>query len=215
MLLLTAIQIMNVPFHISTPHKLTTENSYRQDGPSQEKGRRGTEKSKLFKTGGDKKKKRASRKIVEGLRIMKGKFSARKALYSLKTLKMVRTKKRKVAITVLEKIGGAKNGGEQKVLVKKNKSYLLTKSLSACKKKSTCTEKSIFAEKEVKNVPSEQHKADQKTVGDEVLNATKTHPEVTTFSMLSSGSVIEHEEQFVAVWLFDDLRITFDSSAAE
>ncbi|KAL1381359.1 hypothetical protein pipiens_013524 [Culex pipiens pipiens] len=87
---------------------------------------------------------------------MKGKFSARKALYSLKTLKMVRTKKRKVAITVLEKIGGAKNGGEQKVLVKKNKSYLLTKSLSACKKKSTCTEKSIFAEKEVKYVPSEQ-----------------------------------------------------------
>ncbi|EDS38490.1 60S ribosomal protein L6 [Culex quinquefasciatus] len=59
---------------------------------------------------------------------------------------------------------------------------------SACKKKSTCTEKNIFAEKEVKYVPSEQRKADQKTVGDGVLNATKTHPEVTTFSMISSVS---------------------------
>ncbi|KAL1395540.1 hypothetical protein pipiens_011171 [Culex pipiens pipiens] len=51
---------------------------------------------------------------------------------------------------------------------------MLNRSL-ACKK-NTCTEKDIFAEKDVKYVPSEQRKADQKTVDDEVLNAIKVHP---------------------------------------
>lgn len=233
--------------------------------------------AKHGKTGGDQTKKRANRfknaLLADGVRrYSKGKIAARKALYSLKSLKKVRTEKPKVAITVVKKIGGAKNGGERKVLVKKNKSYLPTKSLirkrsgkrcfrnhkrnirktlkkgkvlillagrhkgkrvvllkalksglllvtgpfalnscpvrrvsqnyviatktrvdlrkakipkhindgyfrRACKKKNTRTEKDIFAEKEEKYVPSEQRKADQKTVDEEVLKAIKAHPE--------------------------------------
>ncbi|EDS32719.1 60S ribosomal protein L6 [Culex quinquefasciatus] len=59
-------------------------------------------------------------------RFTKGKIAARKALYSLK---MVRTKMPKVDITAVKKIGSAKNGCEHKMLVKKNNSYLPTKSL--------------------------------------------------------------------------------------
>lgn len=226
---------------------------------------------------GDAKKKRVNRfknaLLADGVRrFSKGKIAARKNLYSLKSLKKVRTEKPKVAITVVKKIGGAKNGGERKVLVKKNKAYLPTKSLirkrtgkrcfrnhkrnlrktlkkgkivillagrhkgkrvvllkalksglllvtgpfalNSCpvrrvsqnyviatktrvdlrkakipkhindgyfrrqaKKKNTRTEKDIFAEKEEKYVPSEQRKADQKTVDEEVLKAIKAHPE--------------------------------------
>ncbi|KAL1404002.1 hypothetical protein pipiens_019107, partial [Culex pipiens pipiens] len=41
----------------------------------------------------------------------------------------------------------------------------------------TCTEEELFAEKEVKYVPSEQRKADQKFLDEEVLKAIKAHPE--------------------------------------
>ncbi|KAL1401670.1 hypothetical protein pipiens_006440 [Culex pipiens pipiens] len=157
-------------------------------------------------------------------RFTKGKIAARKALYSLK---MVRTKMPKVDITAVKKIGSAKNGCEHKMLVKKNNSYLPTKSLvhkrsgNRCfrnhkrnirncsrsvkrdhnyviattahvdlrkvnipkhikdgyfrraRKKTIHTEKDIFK----RYVPSEQRKADQKTVGKEVLEAIKVHPE--------------------------------------
>ncbi|KAL1395604.1 hypothetical protein pipiens_002816 [Culex pipiens pipiens] len=152
-------------------------------------------------------------------RFTKGKIAARKALYSLK---MVRTKMPKVDITAVKKIGSANNGCEHKMLVKKNNSYLPTKSLvhkrsgNRCfrnhkrnirncsrsnyviattahvnlrkvsipkhikdgyfrraRKKTIHTEKDIFK----RYVPSEQRKADQKTVGKEVLEAIKVHPE--------------------------------------
>ncbi|XP_058451630.1 large ribosomal subunit protein eL6 [Malaya genurostris] len=68
--------------------------------------------------------------LADGVRrFAKGKQLQRKKMYSLKSLKKVRTEKPKVAITIVKKIGGAKNGGERKVLVKKNKGYLPTKSI--------------------------------------------------------------------------------------
>ncbi|KAL9703812.1 hypothetical protein quinque_007330 [Culex quinquefasciatus] len=116
--------------------------------------------------------KRVNRKnalLADGVRrFKKGKIAARKEHFSLKSLKMVRTKKPKV----VKKISGAKNVGEYKVLVKKYISYLPTKSMIQ-----TCTEEELFAEKEVKYVPSEQRKADQKFLDEEVLKAIKAHPE--------------------------------------
>uniref|UniRef100_A0A8D8KKZ8 (northern house mosquito) hypothetical protein n=1 Tax=Culex pipiens TaxID=7175 RepID=A0A8D8KKZ8_CULPI len=102
--------------------------------PTKEKAAAAPKVAKPGKTGGDQKKKRTNRfknaLLADGVRrYSKGKIAARKALYALKSLKKVRTEKPKVAITVVKKIGGAKNGGERKVLVKKNKSYLPTKSL--------------------------------------------------------------------------------------
>lgn len=61
-------------------------------------------------------------------RFMKRKKNAHKKLYSVKNGK-VRSEKPKVAISVVKKIGGAKNGGERTVILKKNKSYLPTKSI--------------------------------------------------------------------------------------
>ncbi|XP_055613342.1 60S ribosomal protein L6 [Uranotaenia lowii] len=226
---------------------------------------------------GDKKVKKGNRfknaLLADGVRrFSKGKVFQRKKLFALKNLKKVRVEKPKVAITVVKKIGGAKNGGERKVLLKKNKSYLPTKSivrkragkrcfrhhkrsirsslkkgkvlillagrhkgkrvvllkslksglllvtgpfaLNSCplrrisqnyviatktrvnldsfkvpkhindtyfrrmkKKKNTRTERDIFAEKVEKYVPSEQRKADQKTVDEAVLKAIKGHKE--------------------------------------
>uniref|UniRef100_A0A336MNP6 Large ribosomal subunit protein eL6 n=1 Tax=Culicoides sonorensis TaxID=179676 RepID=A0A336MNP6_CULSO len=51
----------------------------------------------------------------------------RKCLYRLKNAKPKKVEKPKVAITVVKKIGGAKNGGERVVLLKKNKSNYPTK----------------------------------------------------------------------------------------
>ncbi|XP_058824998.1 large ribosomal subunit protein eL6 [Topomyia yanbarensis] len=66
--------------------------------------------------------------LADGVRrFSKGKQLQRKKMFALKSLKKVRVEKPKVAITIVKKIGGAKNGGERKVLVKKNKSYLPTK----------------------------------------------------------------------------------------
>lgn len=63
-------------------------------------------------------------------RYLKRKQKVQKKLFSLKNVKRVkRAEKPKVAITVVKKIGGAKNGGERTVLLKKNKSYLPTKSI--------------------------------------------------------------------------------------
>lgn len=211
--------------------------------------------------------------LADGVRrFSKGKQVQRKKLFVLKNLKKVRVEKPKVAITVVKKIGGAKNGGERTVLLKKNKSYLPTKSLirkrtgkrcfrnhkrntrktlkrgkvlillagrhkgkrvvlmkilksglllvngpfalnscplrrisqnyviatktrvnlkeykvpkhindsyfrRAVKKKNTRNERDIFAEKVEKYVPSEQRKADQKTVDAAVLKAIKAHPD--------------------------------------
>ncbi|XP_055636933.1 60S ribosomal protein L6 [Toxorhynchites rutilus septentrionalis] len=226
---------------------------------------------------GDKKAKRTTRLknplLADGVRrYAKGKLVQRKKLYSLKHLKNVRVEKPKVAITVVKKIGGAKNGGERKVLLKKSKSYLPTKPLirkrtgkrcfrnhkrntrktlksgkvlillagrhkgkrvvllktlksglllisgpfalnscplrrisqnyviatktrlnlksvkvpkhindgyfrRAAKKKNTRTERDIFAEKAEKYVPSEQRKADQKTIDEALLKAINAHPE--------------------------------------
>lgn len=62
-------------------------------------------------------------------RYLKRKQKVQKKLFSLKNVKKVRAEKPKVAITVVKKIGGAKNGGERTVLLKKNKSYLPTKAI--------------------------------------------------------------------------------------
>lgn len=51
----------------------------------------------------------------------------RKCLYRLKNAKPKKVEKPKVAITVVKKIGGAKNGGERVVLLKKNKANYPTK----------------------------------------------------------------------------------------
>ncbi|EDS40847.1 conserved hypothetical protein [Culex quinquefasciatus] len=149
-------------------------------GPKQRKGRRGPERGKPGKTCGVQKQKRVNRKnalLADGVRrFKKGKIAARKEHFSLKSLKMVRTKKPKV----VKKISGAKNVGEYKVLrsakrcFRDHKRYI-HKTLKKVKK--TCTEEELFAEKEVKYVPSEQRKADQKFLDEEVLKAIKAHPE--------------------------------------
>ncbi|XP_055546324.1 60S ribosomal protein L6 [Wyeomyia smithii] len=68
--------------------------------------------------------------LADGVRrFSKGKVVQRKKMFALKSLKKVRVEKPKVAITVVKKIGGAKNGGERKVMLRKNKSYLPTKNI--------------------------------------------------------------------------------------
>ncbi|KAL9693634.1 hypothetical protein quinque_012919 [Culex quinquefasciatus] len=103
-------------------------------------------------------------------RFTKGKIAARKALYSLK---MVRTKMPKVDITAVKKIGSAKNGCEHKMLVKKNNSYLPTKSLVHKRSGNRC----FRNHKRNNRNCSRSRKADQKTVDKEVLEAIKVHPE--------------------------------------
>ncbi|EAT40054.1 AAEL008188-PA [Aedes aegypti] len=84
------------------------------------KGEKTVKKSAGAKTGS----------LTDGVRrYLKRKQRVQKKLFSLKNVKRVRAEKPKVAITVVKKIGGAKNGGERTVLLKKNKSFLPTKSL--------------------------------------------------------------------------------------
>lgn len=67
--------------------------------------------------------------LADGVRrYAPGKLAQRRKQFQLKNVKSVKKpKKAKVAISVVKKIGGAKNGGERTVMLRKNKSYLPTK----------------------------------------------------------------------------------------
>ena len=69
-----------------------------------------------------------NRELADGImRFSRMKQFERTRKYLLKNVKKVRVEKPKVAITVVKKIGGAKNGGERVVQLKKSKSFLPTK----------------------------------------------------------------------------------------
>ncbi|ETN58373.1 60S ribosomal protein L6 [Anopheles darlingi] len=66
--------------------------------------------------------------LADGVRrFAPGKLHQRRKMFQLKNVKSKKTVKPKVAITVVKKIGGAKNGGERTVLLKKNKRSMPTK----------------------------------------------------------------------------------------
>ncbi|KAL1390329.1 hypothetical protein pipiens_012425 [Culex pipiens pipiens] len=169
--------------------------------------------------------KRVNRKnalLADGVRrFKKGKIAARKEDFSLKSLKMVRTKKPKVLVEkymsylstkslirkrsakrcfrdhkryihkTLKKVKvrilllGRHKGKRIVLLIPGSRVCCCPASICTrpkshhindgyfrwdCKNKS-CTEEELFAEKEVKYVPSEQRKADQKFLDEEVLKA--------------------------------------------
>uniref|UniRef100_U5EWM6 Large ribosomal subunit protein eL6 n=1 Tax=Corethrella appendiculata TaxID=1370023 RepID=U5EWM6_9DIPT len=86
---------------------------------------------KPAKTGDKKTKKHQklkNRDLGNGIqRFSRAKQYRRKRIFVLKTTKKVRPEKPKVAITVVKKIGGAKNGGERIVRLQKPKAYYATK----------------------------------------------------------------------------------------
>ncbi|XP_052869037.1 60S ribosomal protein L6 isoform X1 [Anopheles cruzii] len=66
--------------------------------------------------------------LADGVRrFAPGKLHQRRKMFQLKNVKPTKVEKPKKAMTVVKKIGGAKNGGERTVLLKKNKRYLPTK----------------------------------------------------------------------------------------
>lgn len=89
-----------------------------------------TEKAKKPAKDGKKKNKRSTKNRDLGngvLRWSRSQQYRRKGLYRLLKSKPKRVEKPKVALTVVKKIGGAKNGGERVVLLRKNKNYYPTK----------------------------------------------------------------------------------------
>lgn len=89
-----------------------------------------TEKAKKPVVAGKKKNKRSSNNIDLGNGVLKWSRSQqyrRKGLYRLKSSKPKKAEKPKVALTVVKKIGGAKNGGERVVLLKKSKRNYITR----------------------------------------------------------------------------------------
>lgn len=90
-----------------------------------------TEKAKKPATGGKKVSRRHHNNRDLGNGVTRWSRSAqyqRKGLYRLQTTKPKKVVRPKVAITVVKKIGGSKNGGERVVLLKKNKANLPTRS---------------------------------------------------------------------------------------
>ncbi|KAL1400187.1 hypothetical protein pipiens_007640 [Culex pipiens pipiens] len=203
--------------------------------PNKEKAAVAPKRAKPCKTGGVQKQRRVNRKnalLADGVRrFKKDRIAARKEDFSLKSLKMVRTKKPKVLVKkymsylpnkslirkqsakrcfrnhkryihktlkkvkVMILLAGRHKGKRIVLLIPGSRNYVIvtkprvdlrkakiSKHINdeyfrwACKKK-TCTEEELFAEKEVKYVPSEQRKADQKSMDEEVLKAIKAHPE--------------------------------------
>lgn len=89
-----------------------------------------TEKAKKPAAGGKKKNRRSTKNRDLGngiLRWSRSQQYRRKGLYRLKSSKPKKVERPKVAITVVKKIGGAKNGGERVVLLRKNKNSYPTK----------------------------------------------------------------------------------------
>lgn len=89
--------------------------------------------TKVKKSTGDKDKKKKvarNRELGSGiLRYSRCKQIKRKTLYRIKDIKKVKPDKPKVAITVVKKIGGAKNGEQRIVKLRKSKAHYPTKAL--------------------------------------------------------------------------------------
>lgn len=112
-----------------------------------------TEKTKKPAAKGQKKHKHTHNNTDLGSGVMRWSRNQqyrRKGLYRLKNAKPKKVEKPKVAITVVKKIGGAKNGGERIVRLKKNKANYPTKAKVTkratrgyCKKHTRYTRKNL------------------------------------------------------------------------